>query len=299
MLSKLLKWDRGNLQWMERASDVLKRDLRAHFQTNNPEIFRHNRDIQIGVFLANHMHWQNLEREGIRAAYSAGLSLGEYNHLVHIGALNFDDVLQLLDTRGELYERGPRGKMTAVFPVLAFELNDFVRNLGLEGRVAIGMINTPRQSVLSGDAAAVDQAAQAAAEEFLAETAVIEPRLPMHSPLFQEVGGQLRSALESVRWRVPEKPYLSNLMGTFVKQPAPAAFVESLARHTWNTVRWRDCIETLLSLSNEMTFVETGPKSVLTNFFSRKWVAPPRLYTDEAKDFESSLRTLIEELSGG
>ena len=299
MFSKLLEWDRANVLWMERASDVLKRDLRSHFQADNPEIFRHNRDVQIGVFLANHMHWQNLEREGIRASYSAGLSLGEYNHLVHIGALNFDDALQLLNTRGELYERGPRGKMTAVLAVSASELNDFILTLGLARRVVIGMINTPRQSVLSGDAAAVDAAAQAAEAEFLAETVVVDQRLPMHSPLFETVGRQFRSVLESVRWRAPEKPYLSNFCGTFLKRPSPDDLVESLASHTWNTVRWRDCIETLLSEPNEITFVETGPKCVLTNFFGRKWVTPPRLYTDAATDFESAITTLIEELSGG
>jgi [acyl-carrier-protein] S-malonyltransferase len=299
MLSKLAKWDHANAQWIENASDILRRDLRTHFRPDNPDIFRHNRDVQIGVFLANHLHWQNLEREGIRADYSAGLSLGEYNHLVHVGALDFNDALRLLEIRGELYEQGPRGKMTAVFPVSAEELKDLLSQRGLAGQVAVGMINSPRQCVLSGDAAAVDEATEAAAEEFMAETVVVDERLPMHSPLFRCVGEQLRCALAGVHWRVPDKPYISNLSGTFATQPDLHDFVESLDRHTWNTVRWRDCIETLLAESEELTFVETGPKCVLTNFFSRKWVAPRRFHTDAAQDFESELQNLIEELSNG
>ena len=69
MFAKLLAWDRENHQWMERASAVLKRDVRAHFTEWDAEIFAHNRDVQIGVFLANHLHWQNLERAGISARY--------------------------------------------------------------------------------------------------------------------------------------------------------------------------------------------------------------------------------------
>ena len=116
MIDRLVGADRENLQWIERASDALGRDLARHYHASNPDIFARNRDVQVGVFLANHLHWQNLERAGIHADRSAGLSLGEYNHLVHIGALEFDDAVRLLDGRGAAYERGPSGKMAAVFP---------------------------------------------------------------------------------------------------------------------------------------------------------------------------------------
>jgi len=298
MFTKLLAWDQANRQWMERASDVLTRDLGAHYGEANTGMFAHNRDVQVGVFLANHMHWQNLERAGVRAKYSAGLSLGEYNHLVHIGALEFDEALRVLDARGEAYEQGPRGKMIAVFPVSEGDVNDLVQNLGCAGRIAIGMVNTPSQSVLSGDANAVDKAARAAEEELLAETAVIEERLPMHSPLFQTVADRFRPALKAARWRVPEKLYLPNLTGRFVREPTAAMFVESLSRHTWSTVRWRESMETLAGVSSAMTFVEAGPKSVLTNFFGRKWLNPRRFQTDVEADFEDKMEKLVEELRG-
>ncbi len=299
MFGKLLAWDQANLQWMERASDVLKRDLRAQYDEANVEMFADNRDVQIGVFLANHMHWQNLERAGLRAEYSAGLSLGEYNHLVHIGALEFDDALRVLEARGDAYERGPRGKMAVVFPVSEDDLKGLLQNLGLAGRLAIGMINTSRQFVLSGDANAVDQASRAAEEELLAEATVIEERLPMHSPLFQTVGDWLRPALQAVGWRSPERPYLPNLTGSFAREPSAAVFVDLLSRHTWNPVRWRESMETLVGASSAMTFVEAGAKSVLTNFFGKKWLNPRRFPTDAESDFSNNMQRLLEELRGG
>ena len=299
MLEKLAARDRENVRWIERASDVLGRDLVRQYRGDNPDVFARNRDVQIGVFLANHLHWQNLERAGLRAEYSAGLSLGEYNHLVHIGALDFDAAVRLLDARGAAYERGPSGKMAAVFPVAIDELEPLVRDLGLGDRVGIAMINTPRQIVLSGDADAVDACAAKAEDAFATETAIVERTVPMHSPLFRTVADYFRAALAGVRWWKPARPYLSNVTGRFEPGAAPDLFVDALSRHVCSTVRWRDCGEAIASAEPATTFVETGPKSVLTGLFSRKWFSPARFATDAVDDFNARVDALIEELSNG
>ena len=56
----------------------------------NPEGARleSNRDIQVTVFLASQMYLAALAAEGIDGHVSLGLSLGEYSHMVHIGALD-------------------------------------------------------------------------------------------------------------------------------------------------------------------------------------------------------------------
>ena len=299
MLPKLLEVDRENARWVERASDTLGRDLARHYQASNPDIFGRNRDVQIGVFLANHLHCQNLERAGLRADYSAGLSLGEYNHLVHIGALDFDAALRLLDARGAAYERGPSGKMAAVFPIAPEELEPLVADLGLGDRLGVAMINTPRQVVLSGDAEAVDAGVSRAEDAFSTATAVVERAVPMHSPLFRPVASAFRPALENVGWRAPHRPYLSNVSGRFERDPTPRVFVDALSRHVCSTVRWRDCVETILEAAGDVTFVETGPNAVLTGLFGRKWRAPRRFATDTVGNLAAELNVLIEELSSG
>ncbi len=299
MLEKLVAYDRDNAHWIERASDVLDRDLTRHFRAENGDVFARNRDVQIGVFLANHLHWQNLERSGLHAECSAGLSLGEYNHLVHIGALDFDDAVRLVDARGSAYERGPSGRMTAVCPVGVDEIEPLVRDLGLDDRVAVAMINTPRQVVLSGDAGAVDACAAKAEDVLVAETTVIEHAMPMHSPLFRAVAERFRSALAGVRWRKPARRYLSNVTGRFEADPTPDLFVDRLSRHVCSTVRWRDCVEAIRSTNPETMFIETGPKAILTGLFSRTWCSPRRFATDAVDDFDVRLDALIEELSNG
>src|SRR5947209_4023010 len=90
MIEKIVAADMGSAAVVARASQVLGRDLAAHYRAENPRIFATNRDVQIGVFLANHLHLGLLHRAGVDSAHSLGLSLGEYNHLVHIGALSFE-----------------------------------------------------------------------------------------------------------------------------------------------------------------------------------------------------------------
>jgi [acyl-carrier-protein] S-malonyltransferase len=298
MIEKLLARDPRNGEWIERASDVLGRDLHTHFRADNAAMFAMNGDVQIGVFLANHLHWQTLERAGIRAAYSAGLSLGEYNHLVHIGALDFDDALRVLERRGEEYDRGPQGTMVAVFPAAVEEIEPVLARLDLGARLGIGIINAPTQCVLSGETAAVQLAAERIADELVAQTVVIDERLPMHSPLFHAVGAALRPSLESVAWRAPSKPYLPNATGRFEFASA-SNLVDILSRHVWNTVHWRESIDTLVGLGEPLTFIEAGPRSVLTGFLSRKWLPHPKFAVDTVENLNAAMSALFEDPARG
>ncbi len=299
MFRRLVEWDPANAAWLRRASDVLGRDLARQYDERNPDAFARNRDVQIAVFLANHMHWQNLERAGVDAGHSAGLSLGEYNHLVHIGALSFDDALVLLEARGAAYENGPAGGMIAVYPVAVADIRDLVDRLGLGDRVDVALINSPRHVVLSGDSASVTAAAAAAQEEFLAEATTIDGTRPMHSRLFAPVAAAFRPALDAAPFQSPRRPYLPNVTGSLATNPPAAFFADALVRQVRSTVRWSDSMETLLGVDEQMVFIECGPRSVLTNLFGRKWRSPMRYATDAADDFASGLERVLEELTGG
>lgn len=299
MVEKLVAFQKENAEVIERASDSLRRDLKSQFRADNPDIFLHNRDVQIAVFLTNHMHWQILERAGVRAEFSAGLSLGEYNHLVHIGALQFEDALRVLEARGEAYEGAPRGMMAAVYPLSAEDIQAVIGRLDCEKNLAIAMFNTPQQCVLSGERTAVESALQVLEEEFYSQSTVIDGRLPMHSPLFRGVSDELRPALAKVRWGSPIAPYLPNVKGDFLSCPDSADFVDALASHPWKPVRWKESMERLIALAPGVVVVETGPKSVLTGFFNKRWLNPRRYCTDSHDDFAAHMGMIIEELASG
>jgi [acyl-carrier-protein] S-malonyltransferase len=262
------------------ASEVLGRDLAAHYRADNEAAYASNRDVQVGVFLANHLHLRALEHAGVRAELSLGLSLGEYNHLVHIGALAFADALRLVDARGQVYDAGPEGAMASVFPLDLETLQEVVEQVKGHGPLEIGNLNSPTQNVLSGARAAVEAAIPILEEEHGCECVVIERRIPMHASIFHPAADALRPALEAAPWKAPKLPYLPNVTAAFEEDPTPKRIVELLYRHVFSPVRWRDSIDLLAARHPDAAFVEVGPKAVLYNLLTRKWRSNPRFKTD-------------------
>lgn len=300
MIERLLALGPWNGEILDRASEVLRRDLRAHYSRRNEAMFARNRDVQLGVFLANHMHCESLRMAGISADLSLGLSLGEYNHLLHIGALDFDQALRLLEARGRAYEQGPEGAMASVFPIAFDDLcqvTDRVRHLG---RLEVAIRNAPRQHVIAGRRAALEAALAILEEEHYIQGVVIEDRIPMHTSLLEPVAGEFRPALESAAWRRPTRPYLPNAVGRFVREPGPAQFIALLSEQVSAPVLWEESIDFLDDRFTDLVLVEVGPRAVLYNLLGKRWKCEiPRYKTDSQDDLYSSIVALAEELSHG
>lgn len=278
---------------LEQASEALGRDLLA--KDNSPEP-PSNRDVQVGVLLTSLMHMRALELAGVSASASMGLSLGEYAHLVHIGALDPLDAIKLVDARGALYEDGPRGKMVAVFPMPHDELADVLREVS--GVVEIVNLNSPSQNVIAGDIDAVDEVVAILDRDHMVEAVVIEPRIPMHCSMFRGVGERLRPHLANTTWRPPRMSYRPNVDADVLASPASDDFVERLVRHVSEPVHWRASIERRVEEEPSTVFVEVGPGRVLTNLLSRRWLTNHKLHTDGA-DAASSIAAIAEELHDG
>jgi [acyl-carrier-protein] S-malonyltransferase len=284
---------------LDLASDCLGRDLRAHYRADNPAVFTTNRDVQVGVFVANHVHLTALERAGVMAPLSVGLSLGEYNHLVHIGALDFASALRLVDARGDAYDLGPSGAMASVFPLCLDELREVVERARRVGPLEVASLNSPTQNVLSGARAAIDAARAILDEEHGVECVLIEERIPMHASIFAPAAAALWHALEQAPWRTPHLPYLPNVLGSFEPEPRPGRIMDLLARHVHSPVLFRASIEQLVEHRGNAAFVEVGPRGVLYNLLSRKWISRPRFKTDTGEHGGRAFLAIAEELSRG
>jgi len=283
------------------ASELLGRDLRSHYFDNPAEMFATNRDIQLGVFLVNHVHLKALEAAGVEADLSLGLSLGEYNHVVHIGALDFADAVRLVDERGRLYSEGPHGVMAAIFPIDVDALTPLIEDASSIGPVGIAVMGSPSQTVVAGQREAVDHVAARADDEEFAQAVTIEERVPMHVALFEPVAEQFAPVLAATKWQNANKPYLPNVEGHFVPNDGPSTYIEPLRRHVYQTVKWRQSIDFLFSEfpAEELVFVEVGPRKSLTNLLSPKWHKTKRLHTDRPDEPAERLANVVEELQNG
>lgn len=265
------------------ASEALGQDVAGLFDPFRDNPFTTNREVQIGVFLANEIHRRRLARCGIEPVASLGLSLGEYNHLVEIGAISFEDALVLVAARGRVYDDGPSGMMVSLYPTSREAVEQIVAEASSFGRVSISNDNAPKQLVIAGDRTAVERAAAIFEEREFAEAVVIEDRIPMHSPVFEPAAAAFRPYLEAAPWRSPSKPYLPNTTAEKIDNPTPEQIIAALTDHVFHPVLWRQSIERVLGTNPDATFVEVGPRRVLCNLLGRKWVRNPRFATDETE----------------
>lgn len=257
-----------------------------------------NRDVQVSVFVVTQMYLAALQAEGIAGVASLGLSLGEYSHLVHCGALAFADAVALVSERGHCYDRAPQGSMVTVLAADHDTVSSVVAAARTRGPIVISNYNTPAQHVIAGADEAVTWAAATLEDEHAAHTAVIERRVPMHSPLMTPVSRAFRPALARARWRDTALDYLPNVTAIPMVRPAPAQLVESLARHVNEPVLWQSSMNAAVARHADATFVEVGPGGVLTNMVARAWkgVRRARIDAPDAVDPRRHFAQTVEAL---
>lgn len=298
MQRAIRQWPKG-AAILRQASDVLDRNIEEHYRADNADMFARNRDVQIGVFLANYIHMKWLEDLEVRANWSLGLSLGEYNHLVHAGALTFEQALILLNERGSLFDVGASGVMLSIFPLEAALIEDTIAALGLQTRVTIGLYNAPRQQVLSGDRDAVARVVEALEDEYLIQGVEIESSIQMHSPAFAFVAEKFGLALAGTEFIAPALPYVPNVTGAPLVDPTPEQIRTHLAQHVCRPVRWCASVDSVAALVPDAHFVEVGPGATLYNMFGRGWTPGRRSRTDNGRDLHEHLEVLTAELRNG
>ncbi len=263
--AELGTWD----ELEQEASAVVGETWARRFFESEAFEAQSNRDVQLGVFLTNHLQWLALQRFGCSAEWSLGLSLGEFNHLVDIGALSFVDALRLVDERGKLYDEGPEGVMVAVNGVDGVTV-DAVLTADASG-VCISNYNGPTQHVIAGKRPDVERVVQVLEDEHFAMTREIESRIPMHCPLFEPVAHRFAEVVRNVAWQPPCKPYFPNVVGAPILAPTADDFIRSLVAHVHRPVQWQRSITWIAQNVESPTLVEVGPGRVLSNLARRGW----------------------------
>jgi [acyl-carrier-protein] S-malonyltransferase len=140
---------------------------------------------------------------------------------------------------------------------------------GLEtrGTVVAANLNSPDQTVISGDPESVRRAGE------LCQAAGAKRVLPLkvsgafHSPLMESAVGGLREALGATRFGHPAFPVVANATAGFVDTGAEAA--DALAAQLTAPVRWVDSMRRLAQRYPDARWLEIGPGGVLTGLLKR------------------------------
>ena len=204
-----------------------------------------------------------LDEEGIRPAFVAGHSLGEYSANVAAGTFAFADAVSTVRRRGRyMQEAVPvgTGAMAAILGIDLAVVEQACREAAQGEVVSAANINSPGQVVIAGAAPAV-QRASARARELGAKRAVpLAVSAPFHCALMQPAERRLEPELRALAVNDPRVPVVANV-DALPKRDAVAA-IDALVRQVSAPVLWEAVIRRLAS-EGVTTYVEVGPGTVL------------------------------------
>ncbi|OUV25532.1 MAG: [acyl-carrier-protein] S-malonyltransferase [bacterium TMED88] len=200
-----------------------------------------------------------------------GHSLGEYSALVASGAMKFEDAVRTVHARGQFMQEAVaegEGAMAAVMgcgPEIVREACAKVtQELGQV--VAPANYNSPQQTVIAGEAAAVLAACDAAKELGAKRVAQLNVSAPFHCELMAPAARQLRPVLDGVAFGAMAPPVVTNVEAA--PNDDPARVSEILVQQVTAPVRFTEMIASMQELG-VTHFLEVGAGRVLTGLLAR------------------------------
>jgi [acyl-carrier-protein] S-malonyltransferase len=201
-------------------------------------------------------------RVGLAAEGAAGHSLGEYSAYVAAGSLRFADALRLVRRRGELMFQAGRERPGTMAAILGLDPKALQRALeSVHGIVVPANLNSPGQTVISGEVVAVREAMDRCKEAGAKRAIPLDVSGAFHSPLMESAARGLGEALASISITASSIPVYANASAAPVVEPEQIR--QSLVRQLLSPVRWEESVRAMRADGFER-FVEMGPGKVLS-----------------------------------
>lgn len=219
---------------------------------------------QPAILTASVAAWRVLQSKGITPKYVAGHSLGEYSAHVAAGTLDFKDAVRTVRNRGKYMQEAVPvgvGAMAAVLMLPAEEVKKVCEEAAQGEVCQAANLNSPGQTVISGNKAAVERAAELAKKRGAKRAVMLPVSAPFHCALMQPAQDRLAADLQALHFHAPEVPVLCNVDVELITTPDAAR--HTLTRQVTGAVQWEASMRKLIGLGVQH-FVEVGPGTVLT-----------------------------------
>ncbi|SNZ09033.1 [acyl-carrier-protein] S-malonyltransferase [Persephonella hydrogeniphila] len=199
--------------------------------------------------------------------YTAGHSLGEFTALVCADSIDIVDAVWITHIRGKLMQEAvPEGAggMAAIIGLSSDEIEKVLKNIN--GIVEIANYNSPEQTVISGEKEAVEKAMEVLKEKGAKKVVPLAVSVPAHSSLLRDKAEEFKRYLNEIQIKDAKIPVISNITATPIKEADEIK--KELGKHFYSPVRWVQSVE-FMAKNGVDTFVEIGPKKVLTGLIRR------------------------------
>jgi [acyl-carrier-protein] S-malonyltransferase len=250
-------------QTFEEADDALGIKLSQLCFEGPEDLLRLTENTQPAILTVSVAAWRVLNEKGIKPAFVAGHSLGEYSAHVAAGTISFADAVRVVRNRGRyMQESVPvgTGSMAAILGMSLDAVSAVCCDAAQAEVCEPANINSPEQIVISGHTAAVERAAKLADERGAKRAKVLSVSAPFHCSLMEPAQERLAGDLQTLQFSIPKLPVICNVDAVAVTTADAAR--EALVRQVTGSVRWNQSMQRLIA-QGVQTFIEVGPGKVL------------------------------------
>jgi [acyl-carrier-protein] S-malonyltransferase len=257
------------------------------------EALKQTENTQPAILSVSSAAYRVLAKHGITPDFVAGHSLGEYSALVAAGGLDFSTAVKLVRGRGRyMQEAVPQGEgaMAAVLGLPPGEVLEVCKKAAENEVVSPANLNSPDQTVISGNAAAVKRAVEIASQSGAKRAVILPVSAPFHCALMMPAQKRLEPDLRAAKFNNLKFPLITNVDAEAITTGEEAR--DALIRQVTSPVRWLDSIREMIE-SGVTVFVEVGPGKVLTGLL-RQIDRSVRAFNVEDS---ASLQTTLDKLN--
>ena len=243
----------------ERADEILGFPISDIMFNGTAEDLKQTKVTQPAVFLHSVIKARCIE--DFKPDMVAGHSLGEFSALVACGALDFESALKLVAVRAQAMQKACEsrpGTMAAVITMPEDQIAEICNSCN--GIVVPANYNSKRQIVISGEAAAIEEACAKMKEAGARRALVLPVGGAFHSPLMESARQELADFIETIEFKTPSCPIYQNV--TAKPTTDPVEIKNNLLKQLTAPVRWTHTVENMIADGAE-EFIEVGPGTVL------------------------------------
>jgi len=250
-------------QTFKEADDALGCQL-SKFCFEGPEDqLRLTEITQPAILTASIAAWRVLDEKGVKAAFVAGHSLGEYSAHVAAGTIAFADAVRTVRNRGKYMQEAVPvgvGAMAAILGMSSEEVTAICSEAA-EGEVCEpANINSAEQIVISGHKNAVERGTKLANDRGAKRAVMLPVSAPFHCSLMKPAQDRLAADLQALQFQNPTVPVVSNIDAALVSDAESSR--DALIRQVTGAVKWEQSMRLLIERGAQI-FVEVGPGKVL------------------------------------
>ena len=245
----------------EIASEILQKDLLAICnEDNGTNQINLTVNTQPALFVVEAILSDELKKQGRKANFVAGHSLGEISALYAAEVFDFMTAIKLLKIRSELMSKADVGSMAAI---IGFDHTELMTILQTCNDVFLANDNSSSQVVISGSPKGIDN---------FISLIKCKKAIPLkvsgafHSPFMKKASDEFTKVIAEISFKKAKIPVISNSDPSISSDPEQLK--NRLINQMINGVRWRETMD-IMTQNGLRTFVEIGPGNVLSGLAKR------------------------------